>query len=62
MRRLFCLLVVLCLAGCGELWNNPYPALDRGKNVLYSAFTERPRHLDPAQSYASDEWDFISQI
>ncbi|MBI4291610.1 MAG: ABC transporter substrate-binding protein [Betaproteobacteria bacterium] len=55
-------MVLGCLAGCGEFWNNPYPASERGTNTLYSAFTERPKHLDPAQSYASDEWDFITQI
>ena len=62
MRWFLILLLALCLPGCGELWNNPYPASERGKNTLYSAFTERPRHLDPAQSYASDEWGFITQI
>lgn len=62
MRRLWYLVVLGCLAGCGEFWNNPYPASERGTNTLYSAFTERPKHLDPAQSYTSDEWDFITQI
>jgi oligopeptide transport system substrate-binding protein len=56
------LLWVLILAGCGQAWNDPYPASERGQNILYAAFTERPKHLDPAQSYTSDEWEFISQI
>lgn len=57
------LALVWVLAGCGDaLWNDPYPAADRGSNTLFSAFVERPRHLDPALSYASDEWDFITQI
>ena len=56
------LLFVLLLSGCGRLWNDPYPASDRGRNILYSAFTERPKHLDPVQSYTSDEYDFIQQI
>jgi ABC-type transport system substrate-binding protein len=60
MRAL--LLVVLLFAGCGEIWNEPYPASDRGKNILYSVFAERPKHLDPAQSYASDEALFTRQI
>ena len=50
------------LAGCGEIWNDPYPAVDRGRNILYSVFPERPKHLDPAQSYASDEATFTRQI
>lgn len=43
-------------------WNNPYPASDAGKNIFYAAFDERPKHLDPARSYASNEWAFIAQI
>jgi len=50
-------------AGCGKTpWNDPYPEAERGKNILYSAFSERPKHLDPAQSYASNEVVFIGQI
>jgi ABC-type transport system substrate-binding protein len=51
------------LTGCGDiLWNDPYPVAERGSSTLYTAFVERPKHLDPALSYASDEWDFIAQI
>lgn len=57
------LALVSALAGCGDgLWNDPYPAADRGSNTLYTAFVDRPKHLDPALSYTSDEWDFITQI
>jgi hypothetical protein len=54
--------VALTLAACGEVWNDPYPASERGKNILYSAFTERPKHLDPVQSYSEDEATFNAQI
>lgn len=50
------------LAACGRIWNEPYPVADRNKNIFYSAFTDRPKHLDPAQSYTSDEYDIIQQI
>lgn len=50
------------LGGCGGPWNNPYPARERGQNILYSAFVERPKHFDPVQSYAENEYVFISQI
>jgi oligopeptide transport system substrate-binding protein len=60
MRAL--LLLVALLAGCGEIWNDPYPAAERGKNILYSVFPDRPKHLDPAQSYASDEAIFTRQV
>jgi len=63
MKRLSCLLLCLLLAACdGGLWNDPYPAADQGKDIIYSAFTGRPKHLDPAQSYAENEYAFIAQI
>lgn len=54
--------LAVILGGCGVEWNNPYPAQDGGKNILYSAFTERPKHLDPVQSYSEDEAEFNAQI
>jgi oligopeptide transport system substrate-binding protein len=63
MNRYVCWLSVLLLAACdGQSWNNPYPASQSGTNILYSAFTERPKHLDPVQSYSSNEYTFIAQI
>ncbi len=50
------------LVSCGKVWNDPYPAAERGGNILYSAFSERPKHLDPVQSYAEDEVTFTGQI
>ena len=60
MRAL--LMMLALLAGCGEVWNDPYPAAERGQNILYSVFPEVPKHLDPAQSYASDEALFTRQV
>ena len=65
MRIILILLLFLplgSLSGCGEVWNDPYPASERGKNNLYSVFVERPKHLDPVQSYTTDESQFIRQI
>ena len=42
--------------------SNPYPAADAGANILYSSFAERPKHLDPVQSYSSNEIVFTAQI
>jgi len=50
------------LVACGDIWNNPYPEEDSEKNVLYSSFSERPKHLDPVRSYSSNEYAFIGQI
>ena len=58
------LLIALSLTGgCdGQPWNNPYPASEAGTNTLYSSISERPKHLDPVQSYAENEFAFIANI
>ena len=54
---------LLALGACsGSEWNNPYPAAESGRNILYSSFTERPKHLDPVQSYSENEYTFIANI
>jgi ABC-type transport system substrate-binding protein len=56
-------LLCLLLAACdGGLWNDPYPVADEGKSILYTAFTERPKHLDPAQAYSENEYEFLAHI
>lgn len=49
-------------AGVAASWNNPYPAADAEKNIFYTAFTERPKTLDPARAYSSNEYAIIAQI
>lgn len=59
------ILVLACasgLTGCDDVLNDPYPAAERTSNILYSAFTDRPKHLDPVQSYSEDEITFTAQI
>ena len=60
--RPFALLSFLLLAACGSEPNDPYPRGEKGQNILYAAFTERPRHLDPARSFSEDEAVFTAQI
>ena len=61
--RISTLFIAFWLVGCGEgNWNNPYPQADREANILYTSFDERPKHLDPAVSYSSTEYQFIAQI
>lgn len=63
MRNCLLLLLSACaLVACDAVWNDPYPAGEAGTMTLYSAFTDRPKHLDPAQSYAEDEMAFTAQI
>ena len=55
---------IIFLKGCSDKpLNNPYSDnLNNLKNVYYSSFQERPKHLDPARSYSSNEYAFIAQI
>ncbi|MGO8756357.1 MAG: ABC transporter substrate-binding protein [Gallionellaceae bacterium] len=63
MKWLSCLPLFLLLAACdGGLWNNPYPSGDEGKSIFYTAFTGRPKHLDPVQAYSENEYEFLAQI
>jgi len=63
MKPLIYFLLPILLSACDRgLWNNPYTVADEGKSILYTAFTERPKHLDPAQAYSENEYDFLAQI
>lgn len=56
-------LTLALTAGCGgSPWNDPYPAADASANTFYTSFSERPKHLDPVQSYAENEFAFIANI
>ena len=56
------LIALVFVAGCSDVWNDPYPASERGENIFYSAFVDRPKHLDPVQSYTEDEALFTQQV
>lgn len=59
----FIVLTVSLVSGCGNRqWNSPYAPEDASKNILYTVFSERPKHLDPVQSYSSNEIQFTAQI
>jgi ABC-type transport system substrate-binding protein len=66
--KLLMFISLFLLSACdGSLWNNPYPAsdnamADKGQSVFYTVFTERPKHLDPAQAYSENEYIFLAQI
>lgn len=57
------ILFLLFLTACTEgALNNPY-VVDEGMNkVIYSSFSERPKHLDPARAYSSNEYAIIAQV
>jgi len=57
------LLMAWAVVGCSDSgWNNPYPTGDSNRSILYSSFSERPKHLDPVRSYSANEYEFIAQI
>lgn len=59
---LLLLLAVVLFSACDQSWNDPYPAAETGNNILYTAFLNRPKHLDPVQSFSEDEINFTAQI
>ena len=61
-RAAFALFVAGVLSACSQPVNSPYPTSDAGKSVLYSAFEERPKHLDPARSYSENEYVYLGNI
>jgi len=62
IRTVLFTLSILCSAVVSAAWNNPYPAADDAKNILYSGFRERPKTFDPARAYSSNEYEIIAQI
>ena len=62
--KFVCLSVLLILGSActdGAL-NSPYVIGDETAKVIYSSFSERPKHLDPAKAYSSNEYAIIAQV
>ena len=53
-------LITATLINCTP--NNPYRSSEKKANIYYTTFSEPPKHLDPARSYSSNEYDFLGQI
>ena len=63
MPAFFLVIFALLLSSCDvSQLNNPYSESEGDLSVLYSSFSERPKHLDPAVAYSSNEYGFIGQI
>lgn len=54
-----CGMVVGLLTGCS---NNPYPEADSDRKVLYSAYQEPPKTLDPAVSYSTADHAITGKV
>jgi oligopeptide transport system substrate-binding protein len=54
--------IIITTASVGaQTWNNPH-IHTHNENIAYLAFTNPPKTLDPARSYATDEAQFTMQI
>ena len=63
MYKFFLAIFLLFLSSCNvSQLNNPYAETETDLSILYSSFSERPKHLDPAVSYSANENVFIGQI
>jgi oligopeptide transport system substrate-binding protein len=60
--RFLAIAALAALGACGGAWNDPYPAQEAGRNILYTSFVQRPKTLDPARAYTSDELDILAQV
>lgn len=55
--------LLFALSGCEfQAVNSPYPDKDADKSTLYTSFSLRPKHLDPARSYSANEIAITGQI
>ncbi|HHT00438.1 MAG TPA: peptide ABC transporter substrate-binding protein [Thiomicrospira sp.] len=55
--------MALVLSACSqEPWNQPYSKEQVQSPILFSSFSESPKHLDPVVSYSSNEWAILSQV
>jgi len=61
MKNFLVCLLLLLLAAC-EGSNDPYPRDAAEGTTFYTAFTGRPKHLDPAQAYSENEYEFLANI
>lgn len=62
MKYLLAFILLLYQGVSNAALNSPYPSLEEKQEIYYGSFSERPKHLDPAIAYSSDEYAFICQI
>jgi ABC-type transport system substrate-binding protein len=64
IKQIILAMGVLLIVGCSDApLNNPYSnESQQAEETLYSSFSARPKHLDPARAYSSNEYAIIGQI
>jgi len=59
----FYIIISICLSACKlPVLNSPYKQSSEKISTLYTSFSLRPKHLDPARSYSSNEAVITGQI
>ena len=61
MQKILILFLLLMVPISAE-WNNPYSKKEEKEKIIYRAFSSKPKSLDPAIAYYSDEMAVICQI
>lgn len=61
MKKILILFLILMLPVYAE-WNNPYSKNEEKEKIIYRAFSSKPKSLDPAIAYYSDEMAVLCQI
>jgi len=54
-RSVVASLAIACATSLGACSNDPYPAGDADRKILYGPFTDAPKSLDPATAYSVPE-------
>ena len=57
--RPLCIILILASSACS---NDPYPRSDANEKVLYSAFRDAPKTLDPVKAYTTNATAFNGNI
>lgn len=61
-KTIITFILLFTLTACDEPLNNPYPDEQKKSDIYYTTFAERPKTLDPARAYSSNEYAFIANI
>jgi len=63
LKHLLIYSTLIIVTACNtQAVNSPYPDQNADAAVLYSSFSLRPKHLDPARSYSANEVAITGQI
>jgi oligopeptide transport system substrate-binding protein len=62
MQKFLLIFLFLLVIPLFAEWNNPYSQKEDSEKIIYRSFSAKPRTLDPAISYVSNEWAVVCQI